>query len=105
MPDSFPYFNGMANNVDNPFYISGDDTFSFIIPGRILDLHKVQKYKSNKMITRTGERLNPYFEGKCAFEGNLYDITYIMRPNVKGKLLPLNQHFRNPSVLCFLNCS
>jgi len=86
LPDSFPYFNGLANNVDNPFYISGDYTFSFIIPGRILDLHKVQKYKSNKMITRTGKRLNPYFEAKSMFEAVIHYITYIMRPNVKGKL-------------------
>jgi hypothetical protein len=43
LPDSFPYFNGLADNVGNPFCISGDDTFGFIISGRLLDLFKVQK--------------------------------------------------------------
>jgi hypothetical protein len=48
LPDNFPDFNCLADNVGNPFCVSGLDTFSFIIFGRILDLYKIQKLKSKK---------------------------------------------------------
>jgi hypothetical protein len=35
---------------------------------------------------RKGSILNPSFEAKSMFEAVIHYITYIMRPNVKGKL-------------------
>jgi hypothetical protein len=43
LPDSIPNINCLADNVGHPFCLSSNDTSSFIISGRILDIRKDKK--------------------------------------------------------------